>query len=153
MADSDLIEMWRVSARITRYVLDDIPEAHLVDKLGARAWTVGRHFAHVHNNRRDWLRGAKDLQAQVAEVPDERAGDRALLQSALDSSAEVMVQMLVRAVETGKVSGFKRPPAIFTGYLISHEAYHVSEISVILAQNGHRLPNEIAWGIWEWDKR
>ena len=152
---SDLIEMWRISARITRYVLDAISAEALADKMGARAWSVGRHFAHVHNNRRDWMTSYKDLQALVAEVPDTAVLDKALLQELLDQSAQVMSQMLERAVEKGKVAGVTRQPApaVFVGYLIAHEAYHVSEISVILAQNGHRLPNEVAWGIWEWNKR
>jgi uncharacterized damage-inducible protein DinB len=78
-----------------------------------------------------------------------------VLQNALDNSAQVMAQMLERAIEKGKVAGMSRAasPAVFVGYLIAHEAYHVSEISVILAQNSHRLPDEIAWGIWDWDKR
>jgi uncharacterized damage-inducible protein DinB len=150
---SDLIEMWQVAARITRFVLDGIPPEHLADKLGARAWTVGQHFAHVHNNRRDWLAGYPDLQAEVVKASKDQFGDKAILQHALNQSAAAMAQMLERAIAKGKVSGVKRPPAVFVGYLVAHESYHISEISVILAQNGHRLPNAIAWGIWEWDQR
>ena len=57
-----------------------------------------------------------------------------------------------RAGETGKVKSFKRSPETFLGYLIAHEGYHQGEIGMVLAQTGHRLPKEVAYGIWEWGK-
>lgn len=152
---SDLIEMWHIAVRVTRFVLDGVPPEALADKLEPRGWSVGQHFAHLHNNRWDWLSGYPDFQKRLDKVPKEQANDKAALQTALDQSAQVMADMLARAVEKGKVSGITRSPApaVFVGYMIAHELYHHGEIGVILAQNGHRLPKEVAWGMWEWDKR
>ena len=150
---SDLVESWQIAGRITTYVLQAVDADVLTDKLEPRGWTVGQHFMHLHNNRREWLAGYADLQAALTKIPKDRAGDKAALQAALEQSAQVVAQMLERAIEKGKVSGFKRSPAAFVGYLVAHEAYHLSEIGVILAENGHRLPKEVAWGMWEWDKR
>ena len=150
---SDLVETWQIAGRITLYLLDAVEPVALADKLEARGWTAGQHFAHLHNNRREWLAGYADLQGTLTKILKDQAGDKAALQAALNQSAQVVAQMLERAIEKGKVSGFKRSPAAFMGYLVAHEASHLSEIGVILAQNGHRLPKEVGWGLWEWDKR
>jgi uncharacterized damage-inducible protein DinB len=41
----------------------------------------------------------------------------------------------------------------FLGYLISHEAYHRSEIGMALTQSGHPLDKRDAYGIGAWHKR
>jgi uncharacterized damage-inducible protein DinB len=148
-----IIETWNISSRITLYVLDAIQPEALADNLGARAWSVGRHFAHLHNNRIAWMKQYPDFVAHLSEVSGDRPDDKTLLRQSLESSAQAMTNVLAYGLEKGKISGFKRSVEAFIGYLVAHEAYHISEISVILTQCGHRLDKEVAWGIWEWDKR
>ena len=40
--------------------------------------------------------------------------------------------------------------AVFVAYLVAHEAYHWGEVGVLLAQQGERLPRELAYGLWDW---
>jgi uncharacterized damage-inducible protein DinB len=149
-----IIETWNISSRITLYVLSAIQPEALADNLGARAWSVGRHFAHLHNNRLAWMEQYPEFIAGVVDkIPGDQQVDKSILQRSLEQSAQAMTNVLTRGLEKGKISGFKRSVEVFIGYLIAHEAYHISEISVILTQCGHRLDKEVAWGIWEWDKR
>ena len=147
-----LLETWQISSRITLYLLDAILPAALADQLAPRAWTVGRHFAHLHENRLRWAQPYKTLNITSTRF-EGNTEDRDQLRAALTTSAEVIERLLEIAIERDKVQGFKRTVTAFTGYLVAHEAYHHGEIGVILAQNGHRLDKDIAWGIWEWDKR
>jgi len=41
----------------------------------------------------------------------------------------------------------------FVAYLISHDAHHRGQICMLARQVGHRLPNAVIFGMWEWNKR
>ena len=148
-----LVESWNIVSRITLYVLEGIQPEALADRLTPRAWCVGQHFAHLHANRMNWMEGYKDLLDGLQKIPADQAVDKALLKISLEQSAQRVATMIERGITAGKIKNFKRHPEAFVGYLIAHESYHHGEIGVILAQCGHRLDNEIAWGMWEWEKR
>ena len=66
------------------------------------------------------------------------------------AKSEAMAAMLARAAARGKVSGFRGAPTVFVAYLVAHEAYHWGEVGALLAQQGERLPQELAYGLWDW---
>jgi uncharacterized damage-inducible protein DinB len=37
-------------------------------------------------------------------------------------------------------------------YMFSHEAHHRGQILMLAHQLGYRLPDDAAYGIWQWDK-
>jgi hypothetical protein len=41
-----------------------------------------------------------------------------------------------------------KPP----GYMLSHEAHHRGQVCMLAHQLGFPLPNEVAYGIWNWEK-
>ena len=45
---------------------------------------------------------------------------------------------------------FRGAPTVFVAYLVAHEAYHWGEVGALLAQQGERLPRELAYGLWDW---
>ena len=114
---------------------------------------MGQHFAHLHNNRVAWLEARVASRGRLAQLDGEPAADRAALLAALHDSAAAMRDMLARAQQEGRMPAFKRSPTAFLGYLIAHEAAHLGEVGVILAQNGRRLPREVAMGMWDWSVR
>jgi uncharacterized damage-inducible protein DinB len=151
--DDGILEAWGIAHRMTLYVLDALPDEALADKTGAKGRSVGEMFAHIHNNRRAWLEvSASDLLSSVVKLDKEQAADKTLLRASLDASGAAMSEMFSRAAAAGKVKGFKRSVASFLGYAIAHEGYHLGEIGIALGASGHRLPQEIAYGMWEWGK-
>ena len=38
-------------------------------------------------------------------------------------------------------------------YFVAHEGHHRGQIVMLARQLGHRLPNEISGGLWQWNRR
>jgi len=151
---AQLAETWRIHDRINRYLLDAIHP----DALSATGLTKGRsvaeQFAHIHNVRLMWIKeGAPDLLDGLQKIEKGAPADHPLLRAALDSSAAAIETMLARALETGKLRGFKPHPVGFLGYLVSHESHHRGQIAVALKGAGHPLDKKTAFGLWEWGVR
>jgi len=152
--NEDLLETWRIHARIQRYVLDAVTEEALMADAGIKGRSVGEQFAHLHNVRRMWLKeAAPDLHDGLAKLDTPDATNKAALATALDASAAAVESLLARAIEAGRVKGFKPHPTAFVGYLIAHESYHQGDIGVRLTECGHPLDRKVAYGMWEWGVR
>lgn len=149
-----VVDAWRIHARIQLYVLDALPSEALATDGGLGGRTVGQQFAHLHDVRLMWLSSAAPgLLEGLSKLGKEGGGNHVTLRHSLDASATSVERLLVSALDRGRVRGFKPHPAAFVGYLISHESYHQGDIGVRLTQAGHRLDNRIAYGMWEWGSR
>src|SRR5262245_2176849 len=150
--ETDLQQAWNIANRMTLLVLDALTDAALTARLD-KGRTVGEILAHMHNNRLAWLEhSASDLFNKLTKIEGEQVNNRAALRSAFEASGAAVAELLNRGEQKGKITGFKRSPTAFMGYLIAHEGYHHGEIGILLAQAGHRVPREIAYGMWEWGK-
>src|SRR5689334_8178635 len=160
MDATELLEAWGVHSRLLAFLLDNItPDALTGEPVGMKGRSVGEIFAHVHNNRLAWLEGLMPkLIEGVAKIPVKSKEDKAMLSKeklaeGLEASGAAMASLLQTAAEKGKVPSYKRNPATFYSYIVAHEWYHVGEICMTLTQSGHRLPDEVLYGLWEWDKK
>lgn len=161
MSDTaDLIETWNINNRINLYLLDAIPDDALDGKpTGMRGRSVRELFIHIHNVRLMWLQPmdaerSKTLDKIAARTKSEReAITKSILNSALEKSATAMGEAIQTRIESGKLGILKPTPTAFIAYLISHESYHRGEICMTLTQAGHKLDDEIMYGMWVWDKR
>jgi uncharacterized damage-inducible protein DinB len=151
-----LIETWNIHQRINLYLLDAIPDAALASvPTGMKGRSVGEMFAHMHNIRLSWLEVT--VPAAVANVPkiplkskaDKQQITKSLLIQTLDQSSQATVTMFKESAERGKIKNIKLTPTAFLGYLIAHESYHRGEICMTLTEAGHKLPDEVLYGMWE----
>ncbi len=152
--DAEIREALATSNRVTTYLLQAIPPDALGGVSASKGRSVGAMFAHLHNTRLMWLdAAAKDLRAGLAKIEKDQTGDPTFLRESLDASAAAIDELVRRAIEGGRILGFKGPPAAFVGYLIAHDGYHWGEIGIALAQSGHPLDRKTAYGLWEWGVR
>jgi uncharacterized damage-inducible protein DinB len=156
MDRSQLLETWEIHNRINLYLLEAIDGAHLQDVAPAsKGRNVGEQWAHIHNVRLMWLKSAApELLAGLKKIEKDEATKKDLLVRSLSESAKAIRLTLEQALESnGKIKGFKPHATAFVGYLIAHESHHRGQIILLLKQNGHRLPNQTLFGIWEWGTR
>jgi uncharacterized damage-inducible protein DinB len=149
-----VLDTWRIHARIQRYVLAGLaPEALAADS-GLQGRPVGEQLAHIHNVRLMWLKSAEPgLHDGLTKLGGDGILDHDTLDGGLAASAAAVEALVARGLASGRIKGFKPHPVAFVGYLIAHESYHQGDVGVRLTASGHRLGNKVAFGMWEWGSR
>jgi len=125
------------------------------------ARTIAAIFTHMHNVRCKWVR----LTAPHLKVPPQLNRAHCTPQQAragLAESAARCAEMLAEAlgggggrVEKFRRDGWARPWPVgleMLCYMLSHEAHHRGQVCMLAHQLGFPLPNEVAYGIWNWEK-
>jgi uncharacterized damage-inducible protein DinB len=149
-----LRETWQIHNRIHLFLLDALPADALHGSLSSGGRDIGQQFAHVHNVRLMWLKpAAPALLDGLVKLEADGAHDKALLAESLSASSRAIETLIVQGLEAGRIKSFKPHPVAFVGYMIAHESSHRGEIGVALTQSGYRLPDKIAYGLWEWGSR
>lgn len=82
------------------------------------------------------------------------------LAKALNRSSEMLLKIFIASLDNnGKLP--RVPPWMnvqpevvhFMAYLIAHEGHHRGQLTMIAHQLGHRLPDDVRYGLWQWIKR
>jgi len=148
-----LLGAFDTNNRINHYLIENLPqEAWSAKPPDGKGRTIAAIVAHMHNVRVMWLKAAK-----AEEIPDQL--DRSTVTPAqallgLESSRRALSAMISQAMAgDGRIKGFRPDVAGFLGYLISHDAHHRGQITMLARQLGHPLPQKTMFGMWEWGRR
>lgn len=151
----DLLEAWRTNNRINLFLIDHISDEGLRCTLSQRGGRdVGRQFAHMHNVRVSHLENrARDLAEGLTLFETKEQPGRERLQEALSASGAGIERFLagVLAGERNR-RGFRKGVFTTLSYFVAHESHHRGSILLTLKQSGHKVEQEIAYAIWDWDK-
>ncbi len=159
MDDQDLVgqllEAWHTNNRINLFLVDRIDDEGMkctLSKRGGR--NVVRQFAHVHNVRVWHLENrARDLSKGLKVFATADEPDKETLKQALDASAAAVATFFTRAVTgEGKARTLKKGVVPHLAYFVAHESHHRGNILLTLKQCGHKIAQEDAYAIWDWDK-
>jgi hypothetical protein len=97
-----------------------------------------------------WLKEAMpELLSTVEKIEKENITKKQLVGQLIKSGVAIS-KMIEKALEEGKLKGFKPHPTAFLGYIISHESHHRGQIVQCLKQSGHPVDKKILFGLWEW---
>jgi uncharacterized damage-inducible protein DinB len=148
-----LLNAFNTNNRINQYLVDNLPPAAWKAKPpDGKGRTIAAIVAHMHNVRVMWLKAGK-----ANEIPDQL--DRTTVSPAqairaLESSRHALSVVISGAMHSnGRVRNFRPDVAGFLGYLISHDAHHRGQITMLARQLGHPLPQKAMFGMWEWGRR
>jgi uncharacterized damage-inducible protein DinB len=146
----------------------------LIEHLDPAAWTakppgknkvraIAAIFTHMHNVRCKWVRltapHLKVLRLLNRTHCTQQQARAGLVESAA-RCAEMLDEALGGCEGEGRVEkflrdGWARPWPVgveMLCYMLSHEAHHRGQVCMLAHQLGFPLPNEVASGIWNWEK-
>jgi uncharacterized damage-inducible protein DinB len=159
-------QLGRAAAQV--FAVNDRINQILIARLDPKAWkakapaktrTIAAIFTHMHNVRTKWIR----LSAPHLKVPPQLNRTQCTPQQARKGLAESTArcqEMLAEALDGGRIQKFVRDgwakpwpagPEMLC-YMISHEAHHRGQVCMLAHQLGFPLPNEVGYGIWNWEK-
>jgi uncharacterized damage-inducible protein DinB len=159
-----LIDSWRTSSRVTAYLVEHLPaELWQAAVPGAPRRTISMIAGHLHNARCMWIKtlGQEHGIVVPASVDRRNVTRRQLLAALKRSSAGVEALLALGLAAGGHVPSSKRyvwrnlPLDVhhILIYLVAHEGHHRGQIVMLARQLGHRLPSDIAGGLWNFTKR
>ena len=149
-----LLNAYATNDKITRYLVENLSdEAWTAEPPGGKGRTVAAIVSHIHNVRVMWLKAA----AKGSKIPDQLDRHTVTRQQALKALAvshDAIAALLKSSLATdGKIKGFKPDAAGFIGYLISHDAHHRGQATMLARQVGHPVSQKTMFGMWEWGSR
>jgi uncharacterized damage-inducible protein DinB len=150
-----LHEAWRTNNKIDLLFIELIDETDMNKTLSARGGrTVYEQLVHMHNVRMQWLDiAAKEVAKKYTPLSKNGPPNKELLFESFEESGKGIEALIDKSWEKGgKVSSFKKGLIPFISYLIAHEGHHRGNILLTLKQSGVKIPDELKWGIWDWNK-
>lgn len=150
-----LSKTWNLHQQMNELLLQNIPETALDKTLSTRGGrTIRQQFIHIHQTRLKWLEVcAKDLFKKQQPLDKTEKVSKQNLLRALSESTTGLLELFDRSWENdGMIKGFKSGLLSMLGYFISHESHHRGNILLTLKQSGEKIPENVKWGLWEWDR-
>ncbi|WP_026933115.1 DinB family protein [Christiangramia echinicola] len=153
--EKQILETWYINHRTNLKLLNSITEDSLEFTTSKRGGgTVGHQLAHMYNVRFWKLeRFDKNLIVDLATVKATDIKSIPMLIDCHEITANLIATILKKGIENdGQVKGFKRGLVPLLGYFIHHEAHHRGNILLTLKLCGFKLPTDLKYGLWEWNK-
>jgi uncharacterized damage-inducible protein DinB len=157
---NQIVDAWKTTNAATVYLVSHVPaQAWKQEVPGIPRKTIGAISAHLHNSRCGWI---KSLGAKHGVTVPRRVDFRRATKSEVIAALPRSSQGMIAVIELGAAHGGRLPPAVwqnfptdlahFLGYFAAHEGHHRGQLIMALRQLGHRLPQEVVNGVWQWTR-
>jgi uncharacterized damage-inducible protein DinB len=153
--EKQIIETWFINHRTNLMLMSALTEDALNFTTSKRGGgSVGHQLAHIYNVRFWKLeKFNKSLVSDLSSISAEDNKTISMLKDCHTISAERIGNILEDGItNSGTIKGFKRGVVPLLGYFISHEAHHRGNILLTLKNSSFKIPDELKYGIWEWNK-
>lgn len=150
-----LHEAWRTNNKINLLFIELIDDGAMQKTLSLHGGrTVYEQLVHLHNVRIQWLNiTEKAILKKYKPISKDAPYNKEILFEAFEDSGKGIAEFIDKSWEKdGKLSSFKKGLIPFISYLIAHEGHHRGNILLTLKQCGVKVPDELKWGIWDWNK-
>jgi len=155
------VQIFAVNDRLNQMLIEHLDPAAWKAKPPGKVRSIAAIFAHIHNVRCKWIR----LTAPHLKAPPQLNRAHCTprqARAALAQSAARCTEMLSEALggSDGCVKkflrdGWARPWPVgleMLCYMLVHEAHHRGQVCMLAHQLGFPLPNQVAYGMWNWEK-
>jgi uncharacterized damage-inducible protein DinB len=148
-----LIRAYATNNRINLYLVRNIPEeAWKAKPPSGKGRDIASIVAHMHNVRLMWLKATNSADIPAKLEPSAITREEAV--SALEASWKSLEDTLRASLNGGgQIKSFKPDAVSFFGYLVSHDAHHRGQITMLARQLGHPISQSVMFGMWEWGTR
>lgn len=153
--EQQIIDTWAIHQRTMLFLIGHLSDEALKATLSTRGGRdIARQLAHVHNVRATRLESfAKKQGLPLTPFDKDESPAKEKLLEAFEQSGAAMQRYIEHAIgQEGKVSNFQRGVVPMLGYYISHEAHHRGHLYLTMKQSGIKIPDELKWGVWDWNK-
>ena len=159
-----LLDAWKTNNRVTCFFIENLPDELWVAKVpDAPRRTVRMIAGHIHNARRMWIKtlGNEHGIAVPQSVDRHMVGQQELFAALGESNCGILDLLNLGLDRGGTIPDSScyiwRNLPLDVGhvltYFVAHESHHRGQIVMIARQTGHRLPDEVTGGLWQWSKR
>lgn len=150
-----IVKTWKTGNRVTVFFIENLPVKLWTEKVpGYKQKTIQMIGSHLHNCRRMWIRRTgKKFGIEPPEFVDRYHVSQSELIEALQVSSLKIIRILEEAIDQKKKPHGFPDITHFMTYLVAHEAHHRGQILMAARQLGYEPDDELAYGIWYWNKR
>ncbi len=149
-----ILDVCAVNEAMNQLLLEHLPEqAWRAEPPGEKGRTVAAIFSHLHNDRLMWLK----VWGKPRRLPRQTSRHTVTKKEAaraLARSGKAMAEFLAAAVarDPRRIKSNCPDAVACMSLTIVHDAHHRGQLCLLTRQLGYRLPNEAAYGIWQWGK-